>query len=287
MKRYGRILALIVAMAITAAACGADDAQEGAAILVDGGATIVVANSPGTLTTNGPQRVLVALLGEGPNSFLGGADQPAIVEISSVEGSTSSEVMGEWLSTSGVALGLYVATYTFDEPGLWSIGIKSNEDVSAALIEVGSESTVPEVGEPAPPSLTPTAESLDEIATISTDPDPELRFYSLSVADAVTNGRPTVVVFATPAFCRTAICGPTVELAKEVAADHLDVDFVHVEPFAIEAARAGTLNPIEAMFDWNLATEPWVFVIDADGLIAASFEGIIGTAEMEAALDAL
>lgn len=286
--RPGRRWLPVAALGLLVAACGADDPETGAAQLVDESTTVVVANSPGTLTTNGPQRVLVALVGATPNSFLGGADRPAVVELAAVEGSASGEVSAAWLSNPGVELGLYVATFTFDEPGVWQVGIKgADEGVAAALVEVAAESTVPEAGDPAPRSITPTGSSLDELSAISTDPNPEPDFYDLSIADAVDNGRPTVVVFATPAFCRTAICGPTVEMAKAVAADHDGIDFVHVEPFNIEAARAGSLEPIEAMFDWGLVTEPWVFVIDDSGLISASFEGIVGAAELRGALEGL
>lgn len=278
---------LLTALVLLVSACASDEQLSGAADLVDGGAAVVVANSPGTLTTNGPQRVLVALLGEGANSFLGGADQPATIEFRSVDGGITGEGSGQWLSSPGVALGLYVVTYDFDEPGQWEVRIKSNSDAAAAAtIQVGTESSVPELGDAAPPSVTATATTA-ELAKITTDPNPEPRFYQLSVADAVSNGRPSVIVFSTPAFCQTALCGPTIEIAKDVAADNPDVDFVHVEPFDIEQARAGSLAPISAMTEWGLATEPWVFVVDQNGAITASFEGIIGQDELETALTAL
>jgi hypothetical protein len=122
------------------------------------------------------------------------------------------------------------------------------------------------------------------VAAISTDPEPVGRLYELSIAEAVGNGRPTVIAFATPAFCQTALCGPTLEVVKEAAAERPSIDFVHVEPFDIEQARAGTLDPIPTMSEWGLATEPWVFVVDRDGTVTASFEGVIGLGELEAAL---
>ena len=113
--------------------------------------------------------------------------------------------------------------------------------------------------------MTLTGSTPEELTAISTDPDPDPDFYDLSVADAVANGRPTVIVFATPAFCQTAVCGPTIEIAKQAAEGRDGVDFVHVEPFDVELARANDLQPIPAMFEWGLATEPWIFVIDAEG----------------------
>ncbi len=96
-----------------------------------------------------------------------------------------------------------------------------------------------------------------------------------------------MVAFATPAFCQTALCGPTLEAVKGAAAGRDGSDVVHVEPFDLDLAPRGVLEPIPSMFDWGLVTEPWVFVIDADGVVAATFEGIIGQAEIEAAIDGL
>ena len=67
--------------------------------------------------------------------------------------------------------------------------------------------------------------------------------------------------------------------------DSSNVDVVHVEPFDLTQAPGGILEPIEAMEEWGLQTEPWVFVIDGDGIITATFEGIIGPEELQAAVD--
>jgi hypothetical protein len=285
-------LGLVAALGAALSGCGSgsdeastDDAPTGAAALVDGETLVVVANSAGTLTTNGSQRVMVALLGDGPNDFLGAADAPATFEFSPDGGPVATETTGEWLSTAGVNLGLYVTHVTFDSGGVWEVRVKGTEARSS--FNVGTESAVPDIGDPAPASATPTSATAADLADITTDPDPEPAFYELSVAEAVGSGSPSVIVFATPAFCQTAVCGPTVDITKAVAADHPDVAFVHVEPWDIEKARTGDLVPIEAMTDWSLPTEPWVFVVDAEGRVAASFEGVVGQSELSEALDEL
>lgn len=50
-----------------------------------------------------------------------------------------------------------------------------------------------------------TVERLEELTTDYT-PDPDL--YQLTIAEALITGRPTVIVFATPAFCTSPTCGP-------------------------------------------------------------------------------
>lgn len=288
-RPFGRLVAGLVALALVAAACSADEPEpeSGAAAFVEDGAVLIVANSPGTVSTNGPQRMLLALLGEGPNEFFGDENSPASFEFEG-PGGTTETATADYLSATGVALGLYVADVEFAETGRWQVKVVGTDLPTGTMeFDVSDDSIVPERGDQAPLSDTPVANSLDEASAISTDLDPDLDFYDLSIAQAVSNGRPTVIAFATPAFCQTALCGPTLDVVKEATAGQDDIDVVHVEPFDIPSARNGTLQPIQAMFDWQLVTEPWVFVVNADGTVAKGFEGIVGADELSAAIDAL
>ncbi len=262
-----------------------DDESFGA---FEGPLTVVVPNSPGTLSAGTRQRVMTALLGTGQNSFLGSPDHPVTVRFEN-NGVAAGEAEGTWLTTNAAALGLYVSYFEFPSAGPWELVVSRSDgqELGRALIEVVEDSVVPNVGDPAPPSESLTGLTAEAIAAISTDVEPDPDLYDLSIAEAVNNGRPTVVAFATPAFCQTALCGPTLETVKAAAAGRDDIDVVHVEPFDLELAPQGVLDPIPSMADWGLVTEPWVFVIDADGLVAATFEGIIGGAELEAAIDGL
>ncbi len=251
----------------------------------DDGTTVLVPNTPGTITTTGVQRVMTALLSPSSNRFLGGPDLPVTVVFEAVDSDDRGEAEGTWLITDASALGLYVSHFEFPSAGLWEIIVSSEgTEVARTLYEVTDESPSPTIGDRAPATDTPTAETAEEIAAISTDPEPSPNLYRLSVADAVANGKPTVVAFVTPAFCQTALCGPTIDVVKSVAGGD-GVDVVHVEPFDLTQAPGGILEPIEAMDDWGLQTEPWVFVIDGDGVVTATFEGIIGPEELQAAVD--
>ena len=62
------------------------------------------------------------------------------------------------------------------------------------------------------------------------------------------------------------------------------VTFIHVEPYDLDKARSGEgLVPVPATSDWGLDTEPWVFVVDAEGRVAAKFEAFVMMDEVEAA----
>jgi len=44
---------------------------------------------------------------------------------------------------------------------------------------------------------------------------------------------------------------------------------------------------VEAVEAWRLVSEPWAFVVDSTGTIAARFEGAVDPDELRAALDEL
>jgi hypothetical protein len=147
------------------------------------------------------------------------------------------------------------------------------------------------------PEDTPTATDAAGIAAISTDVKPDPDFYTTSIADALAAHEPFVVVFATPAFCRSATCGPTLDLVKGVAPDFKGrLTFIHVEPYQLKMAD-GHLQPvldennnpipIKPVDDWGLQTEPYVFVVDGTGKLSAKFEGIVSPEELRAAFDAV
>jgi hypothetical protein len=153
------------------------------------------------------------------------------------------------------------------------------------------------IGADAPASDTLTATDPAAIVAISTDQDPDPRLYTLSVKDAIGAGKPFVLVFATPLFCTSGTCGPALDLVKQVMPDYIGrVNFIHVEPYLLEVSDGkiqpavdalGHPQPVRAVVEWGLPTEPYVFVVDARGKVAAKFEGMAYPDELTVALDAL
>ena len=287
----------LASLAVVIASCGSgnpsdNDASATSEEVFPGRPQLVVANSPGSLTTSGQQRIMTALVGGEANSFLGGDDHPITIRFELVRGEDDGGESGdgatsaEWLTTNASDLGLYVSRFSFDAAGTWRLTASDgSRELASTQFEITVESAVPQPGDPAPLSVTPTAFTAAEIAEVSTDTDPDPSFYELTVAEAVQNGRSTMIIFSTPAFCTTALCGPTMDFAKLAIEGQEDLDVVHVEPFDLELAPTGVLEPIEAMSDFGVATEPWIFLVDADGVVTHSFEGIIGQRELEDALE--
>lgn len=213
-----------------------------------------------------------------------------------------AEADGVFIWTVPDRIGLYHATVDFGRAGPWGIEIAAAKAGQAeatvrARFDVRESGTTPALGSKAPASATLTADTPDGIAAISTDTHPDPDFYRTSVADALAAGRPFVLVFATPLFCSSQACGPTLENVKGIAAPYKDrVDFIHVEPYKLrqvdgglqpEYDASGGFQIVPAVAEWGLPTEPWVFVVAADGTIAAKFEGAVGAEELRGVLDAL
>ena len=77
-----------------------------------------------------------------------------------------------------------------------------------ARIAVKQTSSTPAIGSPAPRSESKTASDAPQLTDINTDPKPDPDLYQISIADAIDRNEPLLVTFATPAYCRTATCGP-------------------------------------------------------------------------------
>jgi len=201
---------------------------------------------------------------------------------------------------SGLGRGLYRAAVDFDCVGEWgaaiSIDLPDGSQATERLrFRVHPAGDTPAIGAAAPRSDSPTASTLEEMRRISTDSNPYPAAYDSTVAETVTSGRPSLVFFATPAFCQSGLCGPTVELVKSVAREYEEeLEFVNVEPYQLHVTENGLqplldedgqLQPVPAALDYGIPAEPYLFVVDAAGNVFAKFEVVVGGDELRAAIE--
>ena len=179
--------------------------------------------------------------------------------------------------------GLYVARIRFDEPRRYGLLVETADGAiqGYATVDVKAQSASPAVGSNAPASDTPTLRDAPaEEITTARPPDTTLLRYS--VREALRAKKPFVVVFATPAFCESRTCGPTVEVVDEVRRRIGDrARFIHVEVFEKNDPKRGVNK---WMHEWSLPSEPWVFVVDGRGVIRDKFEGLASVRELETAV---
>jgi len=190
---------------------------------------------------------------------------------------------------AGEDVGVYTANVTFDVPGEWGVEIKvdsSKPSVKKTLLprfNVLEKGYSPAVGSPAPKSRNLTAKDVTDISQIDSSANPSPEMHTSTIADAIAAGKPTLVLFAVPGFCESRLCGPELEIMRKLYPKYKDkAEFIHVEFYK----NPGSPNriPVEAVGQWNLRSEPWFFVIDAKGNIAAKFEGPTSLQELDDAM---
>ena len=124
---------------------------------------------------------------------------------------------------------------------------------------------------------------MDDIRTIDSGATPNA-MHEVSIAEAIARGGPLVVLFASPGFCVSQTCAPQLQEVQRLQAEYAPrVTFVHVEIFKDPGSR----TPYETVTEWGLQSEPWIFFVDRQGLVADKFEGAAPYAELQAALQPL
>lgn len=249
-----------------------------------------------TILNPGEQRVSFLLVGKKAIIKAPEATVTAIYQgQGEVEAQETTAIYHDW--PFGIR-GAYSARMTFDRSGPWQlkVWVDDGEVSGETLIDlvVAEESPVPAVGQRPPMSQTKTLADTARVEQLTTDYNADEDLYRLTVAQAIESPRPSVVVFASPAFCTSATCGPQVDAVKELKSTFADrVDFVHVEIYDLPDEIQGDLSKARlapAVEEWGFSSVPhwfnesWVYIMDEDGLVDHRFEGFATLAELEAAL---
>jgi len=188
--------------------------------------------------------------------------------------------------------GLYVAHLTFDQAGQWGAEITTQRpDGEHAVIRlpftVVANAIVPAPGQSAPLSHNLTAKDVSDVGTIDSGQPPD-DMHQLSVAEAIAQHRSTLVVFATPAFCTSATCGPQIHAVQSLEPSYRSrLSFIHIEIWRDFKPDPSKRQLTPTVVEWRLQTEPWVFLIDGKGLIRTRFEAVTDADELRAAIDQL
>lgn len=150
-------------------------------------------------------------------------------------------------------------------------------------LRVGQRNGPPGVGERAIKVHTQTAADVGgDLTRLSTRVPPPRKMLDTDFADVVGK-KPVVLLFATPALCKSRTCGPVVDIAEQVRGQSgAGVEFIHQEIYQDNDPGKPYRSQVVA---WRLSTEPWAFVIDRHGKIAARFEGVFSADELARAVE--
>jgi hypothetical protein len=315
-----RTLAAILALGVLAVACSSDDGEPPPPTGPTGNPSGMVAVAASVdLYRGDPQRVAFGLIMpdnslvsfgtvEVAFSLVGSAAETAASEPGPTATATFVPTFGTPDGSSGPVVtsptegrGVYEATdVVFDTAGFWVAEVTADIDglgpqTAQASFAVLEHPEVPGPGDEAQATQNLTVDSKgvplaaidSRAATAGEIPDPEL--HEWTIARAIREGRPALVVFATPVFCVSRFCGPVTKMVEQLAHRYDDrAVFIHVEIW--EDHDNQVLN--QAAIDWlqmpnGDLTEPWLFLIGADGRVVDRWSSKWSEAEVEAELEAL
>ena len=184
--------------------------------------------------------------------------------------------------------GFYTTLATFDKAADWGVAIEVDstepkfQGELRTRFNVLAQGSVPAVGSPAPRTRNLTAADVSDITQIDSSVEPSTELHTATIAETIAAGKPALVLFAVPGFCTSALCGPEMEIMRKLAPSYEGkAEFIHIEFYK----DPGT-NRVrsDAATEWNLRSEPWFFVIDKQGNIAARFEGPAALQELDEAM---
>ncbi len=189
--------------------------------------------------------------------------------------------------------GIHVTELNFDEVGTWGVEASvPRPDGSVAtvevIMEVAERTLSVDLGEIPPLSMSRTIKDVSHISELTTGSSRYDALYQTSIADALQNGKPTVVVFASPAFCTNAVCGPQVEVLNNLSNAYRGrADYIHIDLFTNPQEIQGDLSravPSPLLEEWGLVSQEWTFVMDGGGKVTGRFENFVPEEELEVAL---
>jgi hypothetical protein len=183
---------------------------------------------------------------------------------------------------------VYSTQIDFPSDGEWRIAaiVKYDGKTTGTLltsIGVGEFNGIPRPGDKAPLIHTPTAEDAGgDLSKITTRVPPDTQ-NRVDYADAYGK-EPIVLLFATPQFCESRVCGPVVDVTEQVKEQFGDeAAFIHMEIW--KDNDPGTEETRPQVNAFHLPTEPWLFVIDRQGRVQSAIEGAFGVEKVTTAVE--
>lgn len=201
---------------------------------------------------------------------------PVDVEVKSPSGRNTSFTNVKVRESGIKDRGIYSFENDFFEAGNWNITVNfkgSNLDLN---VTVNETNVAPGISELVPTIDTPTDINPLDAKILCTSQDGNCGLHKKSVPELLNSKKPFVVLFATPARCQTAYCGPVLDLTKEVASKS-NLETVHVEIYKDDISN----DVLDAVSTWDLPSEPWLFLVSADGKVLKRLDGAFDKSEVQ------
>lgn len=270
----------------------------------EGTLDLVLMFSPSVVSAGIPQRMPFGLVRDGVFVLGPGGDD---VEVQLFNDSTGTLVFEGFASGRVVAhahsedvspdhshaevIRYFAPTLTIPDPGRFRFVVKSGEQVAAVGVNALDQSQVqvPGIGQPMISIDTPTFDdpgAVDPICTRS----PVCEFHTHTPTQMLAEGKPFVLLIATPSFCQTEFCGPVLDVLIDVQPDYGDITMIHAEVYENPTEVGGNLGdpnlrPAPVLEAMRMDYEPSLFVVGSDGLVLHRLDNVYDETELRAALE--
>jgi hypothetical protein len=209
---------------------------------------------------------------------------PARIESLATDPDFRAQTSADGPDTAAV---IYSTELAFPSAGGWRIAalVKEDGELGGALlpgVAVGEFESIPQVGEKAPLIHTPTAADANgDLSQVTTRVPPDTQ-NKVDYAD-VLGKEPIVLLFATPQFCQSRVCGPVVDQTEQAQREYGDeAAFIHMEIYNQNDPGDGVRPQVRA---FHLPSEPWLFTIDRAGVVRETVEGPFGAELLDEAIE--
>ncbi len=197
------------------------------------------------------------------------------------------------LTSPSEARGVYQAgNVTFEQAGIWQATITGSVEGAGpqsltANFNVFEAPNLPAPGQPALKTQNLTMSSKDALPgaidsrASDTTPVPDPGLQEGTLKDALAAHSPILVMFATPTYCMSEFCGPAVDALEALSETYAGkAVFIHIEIW--HDFQKQEIN--QAAADWLYRdgdlSEPWLYLIDADGNIVDRWGSVFDPAEV-------
>lgn len=228
--------------------------------------------------------------GEQARAQVQALDQPAVGPFPAAIESLATKPAFEAASTAEdpeAARVVYSTQLDFPGDGEWRLAaiVREGGELKGTPLRgvaVGEFQKFPKPGRRAPLIHTPTVREVHgDRSKLTTRVPPDTQ-NEVDYADALGK-EPIVLLFATPKFCQSRVCGPVVDVAEQAKHEFGDkAAFVHMEIYKHDNPAEGVRPQVRA---FHLPTEPWLFAIDRRGVVRDAIEGAFGLKLMHEAVE--
>jgi len=242
---------------------------------------------PSIIADTGTQRAIFAVSrGEG---YLEGTDLPVGFDgtLELPDGTTQNvrlDVRSEQIPQHYLRL-----EFEPSQTGLHTLSIPWESTTMTAPFAVAAKADIPltHPGDPMPALETPTTDDFRGVTQLCTRTPEACPFHDVTVAEALAQGRPIVLMVSTPAFCTSSICGPTLEILMNEAAAYPSVQIIHAEVYS-DPSKLGLEPPSDLLSptlqELQLTFEPSMLVADASGTVRRRLDAAMDRKEIADAL---